>query len=768
MIPAVALSLAACDNKKEEVKAPEPAPAPATPAAPTPPAVPDAPSVPKVPEMSAEERAAKLGFVKHLPKETEVVMAFHNGTKSAERIQSSKLWKLIQTEMGGAMGGGGFGPGDAEEMDEELPLPEVEQDADAADAIAPPADATDGGIPEEDPMGPATLFGTEFTVALGKSAGEQTGHLLTLNRRSSYFQMRGLAKTLVAAAKSGDFSDIQSALAQQFGPELYKDLLADKESGVDLFEKMRMPPLYLAFRTKSSERDPAAQQLASLTENLGMFGEEIVESIEVEKAGQKFAGKKINGAKIAESMKESRGDLESMMDAASVDKILAAIAKRDLVVLSGTIGDYVVLFIGASTDDLVFAPDVASSMVSNDSLKFSDPFASKELAAVIYGEKAALDKLMESAGGLADMAAGIRDGLAGSEGLGDTRDLETLLRMVGERESALRKLASNDNLGIVAFFEEGLKVETYGGTDNGSTDWKTPNKLASLGKSEDVVMFANMTIDAAYDEAARDYMEALLETTYAMTMKVADLPMEDENMAQFKEMAKLFDTKFRGDVVAMWDAFSGDFGDALGSESAMVVDLNGSMPAVPGLPQPVVDEAKFPRISMIAPVKDRAKLKASWEKMNASATGILAKVSEMTGSDIPMQKPISSEKDGYTTWFFPLPVFNDDFMPSVTVGDQWFAASTSKNRALDLIGQAAKGGETTTGLNITVNFQAMQKFAAETHKVIVKNKDAFPVDEQMLANIDKLTQAMDDLDKLTVHSRREAGVLRTSVHFKTR
>jgi acyl transferase domain-containing protein len=58
-------------------------------------------------------------------------------------------------------------------------------------------------------------------------------------------------------------------------------------------------------------------------------------------------------------------------------------------------------------------------------------------------------------------------------------------------------------------------------------------------------------------------------------------------------------------------------------------------PAIPGVPQPVVDEAKFPRISMIAPVKDRAKLKASWEKMNTSATGILAKMSEMTGNDVP-------------------------------------------------------------------------------------------------------------------------------------
>ena len=45
--------------------------------------------------------------------------------------------------------------------------------------------------------------------------------------------------------------------------------------------------------------------------------------------------------------------------------------------------------------------------------------------------------------------------------LGDTRDLEALLRMVGERETALRKLAGNETLGMAAFFEDGLKIESY-------------------------------------------------------------------------------------------------------------------------------------------------------------------------------------------------------------------------------------------------------------------------------------------------------------------
>jgi hypothetical protein len=757
MVPAVALGLGAC-NKKQEVKAPDAA-APVAAAAQTEtPAPPPAPAV-KTATLSAEERAAKLGFVKHLPQDTEVVMAFHNGSKSADRIKSSKIWKLVESEMGmGMMGEGGDLEPAGEEMEEDLPpLPEAEQDA-----VVEPENELE--MPE--PMGPAALLGTEFTVALGKSAGEQTGNLLTLNRRMSYFQMRMLAKAVVASAKSGDFSSMQETMANQYGPELLKDLIADPDSGTALFEKMKMPPLYFAFRTSASDRESAAQQLASLTENIAMIGE-TVEPIEVEKAGQKFAGQMVSGAKISAAMAEDREEMDEMLDPAVVDKIIASVAKKDLVVVSGTIGDYAVLFIGSSTDDMNFAADTASSMVASDTLAFADPYASKELAAVIYGQEKALDTLMANAGGLSDMAAGLRDGLAGSEGLGDTRDLEALLRMVGERETALRKLAGNDALGLVAFFEDGLKIESHGGTDNGAVDWKSPNKLASLGDSEDVVMFANMTSDAAYNEKMRDYLEALMETVYAASMKITELPMEDESMAQFKDMAKTFDTKFRPDLVEMWDAFSGEFGGSLGEESALIIDLSGTMPAIPGVPQPVVDEAKFPRISMVAPVTDRAKLAASWQKMNTTTTNILAKISEMTGEDIPMQKPISSDKDGFTTWFFSMPFFNDDFMPSVTVGDKWFAASTSKNQALDLINKADKGGETRTGLWFTVNFNALRKFSAETVKMLDKNKEDLGMDADDLKNASKIIEAMEDMDKLTVHARREGGVLRSSVHFKT-
>ncbi|MCU0778346.1 MAG: hypothetical protein MUF86_11850 [Akkermansiaceae bacterium] len=730
MVPAM-IFLGAC-GKKEQVKAPETAPA-ASATETAPPPVPEI--VVKPVALSAEERAAMLGFVRHLPQDTEVVMSLHNGSKAAARVKSSKLWQLMQAETGMDFGDG----------------PEDEESADGAEA---------------GPEGPSALFGREFTIALGKPVGEQTAHLLRLNGRSTYFQMRMMTTALAEAAKSGDFDSLAEAMGGQFNESLLRDILADPESGVPLFERMAMPPLYLAFRTTPEGREAAAQQLAALTENLGMFGE-IVEAVEVEKSGHTFAGQKISGAAIAEGLRQERSMLDGMMEAELADRLIAAIARKDLVVLSGTIGDYALLFFGSSADDLVLVEEPAQSLAATEDLAFCDAYADKELAAIVYGRKESLKRMTAGVNGLDDITGGLRDGLAGTEALGDTRDLEALLRMVSEREASLRKLASTDAHGLVAFFDDGLKIEGYGGTDSGAIDWEAPNKLATLGSGSDVALFINMTTEDDYDEKLRAFIKVFTDTAYALAMHVADLPGADGEMAGFKEMADLFDGKFRPHLVAMWDALGWDFSAGLGGENALVVDLSGTVPPIPGVPQSVADDARFPRVSLVSPVTDRAKIAGSWEKMNLGIAGMLKEIGEMNGQEIPMQKPISSERDGFTTWFFAMPFFNDDFLPSVTVGDEWFAASTSKNQALDLLARAGSG-EPGKGLRMQVNFAALAAFANETLEVLAKNPDAVPLDEEDMEDIRKLAAAMEDFDKLSVHVRRENGQLRSSTHLKTR
>lgn len=748
MIPALAIGLSAC-GKKEEVVAPAAPPAVAEVVAkiaplPTPPTTPTPPAPETLaPIIGPEERAAKLGFVKFLPQDTETVLSFYNGAKAADQVKDSKLWKLVQAQMGDDIG---LFPGN--------------------DADKPAPDAA----PASEPSGPAALFGREFTLALGKSTADQTGNLLTLNRRMTYFQMQMLAKAFASAVKTGSADNLAESLSNSFGPELMKDILKDPQSGMTLLDKAKMPPIYLAFKSLEADRVGAAHEVAAMVANLSEI-EGMTEPVTLEVSGHSFAGSKILGAKISANLAEGREDMDKELDPATVDHLLASLAKKDLVIMSGTVGDYVVVFIGGATEDFKLASDVGNSLVATDALAFSDAYATKNLAALVYGQKAAMDTLIAAAGGLADITNGLRDGLSGSGGLGDNRDLDAMFKIVGEREAALRQLSGNEALGTVAYYEDGLKIESYGGTDNGMVDWKSPNKLTCLGDSEDVVLFANLTADAVYDEKARAYAEALMETAYAMTLKVAEAPIKSEVMTKFQEMTKKFDTKFRPDMLALWDIFSHDYSDSLGKESALVIDLKGGAPAVPGLPQTVVDKAKVPRISMICPVVDRAKLAGSWDKLNTTLTGTLGKISELTGSKIPMQKPMSSEKNGNTTWFFPMPYFTDDFLPSVTVGDKWFVASSSKNQALDLIAKADAGGETRTGFWFSMNFRALEKYSEETAKLVDENAETImgkPLPPEQKKLIRDAISVLGDLDKLTIHSRREGAVMRSSVHFKTR
>ena len=185
------------------------------------------------------------------------------------------------------------------------------------------------GAAADEATGPAALFGTEFTLALGKSTAAQTGNLLTFNRRMSYFQMRSIAKAFAAAVKSGDASSLGDSLANSYGADLFKDLLKDPQSGISLLEKAQMPPVYMAFRTKEADRAAAAQQLAAMIANANLLGE-MVEPVAIETAGCQFEGVKILGAKISATMAEDRADMDEELAAATVDQLLAAVAKKDL------------------------------------------------------------------------------------------------------------------------------------------------------------------------------------------------------------------------------------------------------------------------------------------------------------------------------------------------------------------------------------------------------------------------------------------------------
>ncbi len=749
--------LAACDKAEKapekpgvpaEAAANETPAAPATPGTPTEkPVTPPPVEKPAIPALAPEQRAAVLGFARYLPKNADMVLSYQNGKDTATRLKGTQLWKLISSELG------------------------MSPEPAANDEFAEDAEAEAGEDAAPEPIGPAMLFEKEFTLALLQPTSEQLGLFSKANARVAYFQAEVWGAAIMNAIKAGSSADLSNIMnASPFEP--YTKLLKDPASGMALIDQLQMPPILISFKVEEAKKQEVLQFITGPIAGMTMMAGDMIEPVTLETAGQSFQGYKMLGAKLSEQMSQGRAEMDASLGAETTDALIASIAKKDLLLATGTIGDYVVIYLGGTAEGLNLTTDVATSLAASDELAFIDAYEKKPLAAWLYAEKDLSVQAIENAAGLYTYLQGLVTGITSVEGISDSRDLLELVQIFEDREKALSALATYDWSGMAAYFEEGLKIDFHGNSDIGMIDYKTKNQMAKLGDAEDVLLFMNYSTLTEYDQKSSEMLEALVHTAYELATKIAEVPSEMPEMMQFKNMTQLFDTQFRTDAIALWQAYSDNFGAGLGQESALVIDLNGSVPAVPGLPQALIDEGKVPRISLISPVTDRAKISASWTQMNETTTSMLGKISQMVGQDIPMQKPLSSEKDAFTTWFFPLPFFNDDFLPSVTLSDQWFAASTSKNRAVDLLGKAAAAEPVeASGFHFSMNMVLLQTYADECLELYRKHAEAMtgqPVDEEMLAETKSWIEATRDLQSIKAHSYVEDGKGMLRIHFKTK
>jgi len=684
--------------------------------------------------VSPADRASKLGFAQMLPKDTETLLMFQNGAELVKRIQGSKFYGFIKSQNPGV------------------------------DDIVEGDDT--GGLSAMD------FLGQEFFLATGKNTGEQTANLVRFSNRQNYFQMRNSLAMIIAMMKDEE-PDME--MMSQEGAIF--DMLKDPQSGLALLKKSEAPPIFLGCKTTPENREKVRQAFAGMTANLAMAGAS-VEEVKIEVDGRTFEGNQITGKKLVEDLQADQALVERMDE--SLDKDVQAelwktLAEKNIMAVTGVVNDYVVLFIGSRQEDLKFAATPAESFAASEALNFIDPYLEKNPIAVAYSDKKVLDGL-NSGNGIATIAKALRDAIAGN-GKVDTREIEALLDVIAEREKDLMGMTKFSTFGAVAMLDEGFKIETFGGSNAPNIQSETQNQLGNLGASKDTAVFLNWTSNAAYGAKANAYLEALVETTYAITKNVSTWEVEEnEGFAMFQTYFTMFEDNFSDDTVKLWQAMSDDMAAGLGDESAMVVDLNGDMPPIPNVPQALVKAGKFPRISWVRPVKDRAKLVTAWEKMNASGESIMKQISAMMEAEQAMPKPMSAKENGLTTWFFAGPLFTDDFAPSVTLDDKWFVMSTSKKHAVELAGQATTSHTGKTGAYMSVQFDALRACAEHWLKAVDENKDAIfegneSAAEDFTANqtmIKDSLNALSELDNMTLHTRKESGTDRTSFHLKTR
>jgi hypothetical protein len=277
-----------------------------------------------------------------------------------------------------------------------------------------------------------------------------------------------------------------------------------------------------------------------------------------------------------------------------------------------------------------------------------------------------------------------------------------------------------------------------------------------------------------YAQRASELAGLVFEAAYATAGHVSRMEVESEELDPIKGGFEMFDGMFREDLLKLWRGLE-TLDHGLGDEGALVIDLKAGFPPVPGVPEAVVEEGRFPRLAYVAPVEERAKLKESWTMVDASLRSLLKSANEMGGITLHMPTPTSSEKNDIVTWYFDVLAFSDDLKPSVTLNDEWFVASTSRPQALELMARAGDGETKRDGLWLKIDLGVLRTYLTESTKLLDMNSEEILADEDMLedsrAVLPKILEALaalEEFEAVTIHERQEDGRRRATLHFHVR
>jgi hypothetical protein len=621
------------------------------------------------------------------------------------------------------------------------------------------------------------ILAEEIFVAVGAGADVQANNLILLSESSNYHQMKMMVKMAEIALTDKDPDESMEMMMMP----LIGGLLQDPNAGLAIMEKAQVPPVMVGFKMSDDEAREGLLGMIDggfqeMIEGGGPDGEDVLEAISVERGDAKFSGVRIIGEKLSKLMEEGREDMAEMMDPASIERLIKLVSEKNIVLLKGEHDGYIVFFAGSDVEELQIAASPADSMVARDEMAFVDGYVDKKLLYVNAVSKKLLDGVAKDSSAMGSMAAGIKAGLEDSDAFGDTRDMGVLLDLLIKQEKVLLGLTKYSDMGVVVYREEGLKIETFGGTNAPAALLDVPHSYGSLAKRDGVLMFSNWVGDEGYSEKTMEYLDTIGEVAYLGAKRLSAFEIEEPEFAQFKEGFGMFDQMFKDDLMKLWKGVRGDLGAGLGGEGAMIIDLEGGLPTVPGIPQVVADNGKAPRIGIVKPVTDRAKISDSWKNINEAAEGLLKTFSEMSGENIPMQKPMTSEKDDLKTWFFAsIPFQTDDFVLSVSVDEKNFFASTSKSFVQDLSAELAdaKPDPARKGAYMTVDFGVLRGYVSGWIDMVEQNAEEISGSpdgaDQMKAMLPEVREALgatDELQSFEAHTRNEGGQVRTSMHFK--
>ncbi len=685
------------------------------------------------------EMAEKLGFAAHLPKNTEGYFSLIGGFDMLTRFLETEAGKFTLEMLTGST---------------ELPN-ELET--------------------EEDFVMLKGILGEEVFIAFGDETGERTIHLNALNASSNFYQMKTLVKMFTTDfGEDADPEDIQDDFTG-----ILADIFGDPEAGLTTFEKMKIPAFTLGFKVSDAEQ---RGQLSELINGFLMSAMDLdipLEGVNEKKGDLQLTGLSFSGEKLLETLDENdRAQMgEVFPSKESEERFLKALEAKSAHLVTAVKGEYIILYLGDTLEGLQVTENLEDSLLANPELDFLGQYEEKDIRFFGFIEEEASRQFAQDGELFASMARGLASGLHETDELGDTRDVQALLNHVAELENAIFKMSESGRFGLLAFLEEGFKLESHSGGNYAMLDTEKSHRFSALGGMEDLFYYSNSRTNPDYTAKLLGLVESLGQATYLLVDRLS----EHENnlfglfdLFGLSEELTLLDEFISADLKGLWTALTVDWAQGTGDEGAFVIDTRGTLPRLPGVPAALIEKGRMPRIAYVTPVTDRTKIGAAWGKIEKAIEGILKTVQEMDGPEIPMQEIDDNTKDGITYYSTAVQFSTKDARPVVGLTDQHFYLATSQNLIAEIeAALATAAAPEQKGSFSRLNFQALHELAQHWVTLLKENSaEIYETDEEKeefeadLLIIEKGLEAFQGLQEMTSRVWKEDGEFRSSLHFK--
>ena len=559
-----------------------------------------------------------------------------------------------------------------------------------------------------------TLLGDEFFVSAGQGSAAFLSWFMEFNRLSSELNIRRLGQQGV---KPGDVS----ALLQS--PELRGRV----EKWLLSFE---LPPLLAGVRLENPEASANAIFTPEFLAGIAGGPAELADTKTQD--GTVFHVVSTDGSKLLTEERKQLilADLPPNMDEeakASLGRVLDQARSKRLSFGWGVRGSYLLFALGKNLDHVRFAPGPKESLLSRAEMGALLPLKEKNLMLLSYGSeplvretvnrhpllpmlRTAVDELKAQAESEPSMA---RAGAKAEEFLAEYEKLEEAVfsRTVSAEVAAL-------------WWEKGLRAELFGGIEAVGFTKSAPLRFARFIDKPTTLFGVAYQHDRLFDSKVTALGETLLQMLYASG---AEFVKKGGAGPLFQMQLGMLENTILPHLLSIYTAQKEMTLNGLGTDTGFVMDAEGKTPTLPGVP-PESKDKPFLRLTTFSEVVNRAQLATAWEKMNVAINAAgkqvmsLANPAAANTAGAILPDPISSDKNGVTSYFFGVPFFSGDLLPCASVNDSLLMLSTSKNAAEAYAAELAQADPApTNGFIWTANPGRFLQYAIQTGELFAPN-----------------------------------------------